>query len=58
MRLNSPAQMETGRRLIAKYGSWSAVRENSVRQSNGVWVVRPDDMGRLREAAARLGRAD
>ena len=36
--LNSPAQVQTGRRLLAKYGSWDAVRKASV-LVNGVWFV-------------------
>lgn len=38
--MNTPAQIATGRRLLARFGSWDAVRANS-RLVNGVWIVRP-----------------
>lgn len=40
MKPNTPAQIATGTALILRYGSWSAVREASVRVPGGVFVVR------------------
>lgn len=38
--MNNPAQIATGRRLLDRYGSWDAVRANSILR-NGVWLVLP-----------------
>ena len=40
MRLNSPEQLETGRRLIAEFGSWSNVRKNCYVNRSGVYVLK------------------
>lgn len=53
MSLNTPAQIATGRKLLARYGSWDAVRANSILR-NGVWLVMPADRGRLSTFAARI----
>lgn len=49
---NTPAQIATGRRLLARLGSWDAIRASSL-LVNGVWIVRPDNMGKL-HAKAKL----
>lgn len=38
--MNNAAQIATGRRLLARYGSWDAVKANSILR-NGVWLVLP-----------------
>lgn len=37
---NTPAQIATGRKLLARFGSWGAVRAASIFR-NGVWLVMP-----------------
>jgi hypothetical protein len=51
--MNTPAQIATGRKLLARYGSWDAVRAASILR-NGVWLVMPADRGRLSALAARI----
>lgn len=51
--MNGAAKIATGRRLLARFGSWDAVRANS-RLVNGVWIVRPADMVTLRSKVAQL----
>ena len=38
--INTPAQIATGRKLLARFGSWDAVRANSI-YWNGVWLALP-----------------
>lgn len=54
MTLNTKQSVETGRRLLETHGSWEKVREASRLSKQGVFLVRPRDLGRLHEKAAAL----
>jgi hypothetical protein len=54
MMLNTKQSVETGRRLLKTYGSWEKVREASRLSTQGVFLVRPHDLGRLHEKVAAL----
>lgn len=53
MKLNSPAMLETAEGLIARHGSWDAVREASLTTADGVYVVDPDPI-EIAKALERL----
>ncbi|MBX9616089.1 MAG: hypothetical protein K2X25_10880 [Caulobacteraceae bacterium] len=54
MTLNTKQSVETGRRLLETYGSWEKVREASRLGTQGVFLVKPHDLGRPHEKAAAL----
>ncbi len=56
MKLNSPESLETGRRLLQAHGSWSGVREHSRRGKSGVFVVKPQNDGKLVELQRALDK--
>ena len=57
MKLNTSKSVDTGRRLLKTYGSWDKVREASQLGANGVLLVKPRDLDRLRTKAAALKMA-
>lgn len=57
MKLNSRESVDTGRKLLKEYGSWTSVREASRRSEGGVFVVRPRDVKQLHAAATKIKAA-
>lgn len=56
MKVNSPESLETGRQLVQRHGSWSAVRAKSHVTKDGVFAVKADPRA-VDEALKRLEAA-